>query len=137
MKNITLDEIFEYFEITNQSAKDMIEQYGRQQYELGKAHKNEPEPGMTFDKIENVICDHFGITPEEIEVKKRDRKVVLPRQLCHYFASQYGIGSLAEIGNRFGRKDHCTVLYSVRTINNLKETDWIFRAQYEELVSKF
>lgn len=114
---------------------EAMHEYGKQQYELGKASKNEPSQDISFDKIENVICDYFGITPQEIEVKKRDRKVVLPRQLCHHFASNYGLGSLSAIGFRFGRKDHATVLHSNRTINNLKETDKVFRAQYEEILN--
>lgn len=92
---------------------------------------------IPLEYIERVVCDYFGITPEEIEVKKRDRNIVLPRQLCHHFSKEMTKKSLSEIGWRFGRKDHATVLHSTKTINNLRETNKSFRAKYEELVSKF
>lgn len=91
----------------------------------------------TLNSIEKVVCKYFGITPKEMREKKRDRNIVLPRQLCHHFSKEMTGTSLAEIGRRFGAKDHATVLHSNKTINNLKETDKVFRAQYEEILNLF
>ena len=90
---------------------------------------------IPLEHIERVVCDYFNITPDEIEQNKRDRNIVLPRQLCHHFSKEMTGTSLAEIWRRFGAKDHATVLHSNRTINNLKETDKVFRAKYEEILN--
>lgn len=130
------------------SEKEVINamlEYGRQQYakgqEAGRFYYNRSEVSLkrkvTFDQIEKAVCNFFNVSPEDIEKKKRDRKVVFPRQVCHHLATRFGIASDSEIGYRFGRKDRTTVMHSVKTIKNLLDTDKVFRLQYEELLSKF
>lgn len=119
-------------------------EYGRQQYELGNEHgrtyysrKAQSANKLNFDVVEKVVCDYFEIKPVDIQIKTRKRKIIIPRQLCHHISFENSLGSLAEIGYRFGKKDHATVLHSTRTIKNLRETNRDFRKQYDELISKF
>lgn len=119
-------------------------EYGRQQYAIGNEHgrtyysrKAQSAQKLNFDTIEKVVCEYFEIEPSEVQAKTRKREIVIPRQICHQLSAKNKVGSLSEIGFRFGRKDHSTVLHSIRTVKDLIKTDKIFRAQYEELVSKF
>lgn len=121
-----------------------MQEYGRQQYELGNEHgrtyysrKAQSAQKLNFDAIEKVVCEYFEIEPAEIQAKTKKREIVIPRQICHQLSAKNNVGSLSEIGFRFGRKDHSTVLHSIRTVKDLIKTDKIFRAKYEELVSKF
>lgn len=91
---------------------------------------------LTMDDVEIIVCDHHNVSPKKAMVKKRTRDLVIVRQLCHHFSKEMNLGSLNEIGHRFGKKDHATVLYSDRTIKNLKETDKVFRKVYDELLEK-
>lgn len=51
------------------------------------------------------------------------RKIIQVRQICHYIMKKYTAYSLAKIGYEIGEKDHATVLYSFRTIQNLFDTN--------------
>lgn len=88
------------------------------------------EPNLT---IEDLVCDYFNVPKEMIEVKTRKREVVQARQVCHFFYKSFTDKSLASIGALVGSKDHATVLHSVKTVNNLIDTDVRFRKQIEEL----
>lgn len=93
--------------------------------------------GKDYDKIESLVCNYVGVDPDELKHKTRKREVVEARQLCHYIAKSKGLGSLSSIGFRFGRKDHATVLHSIRTVTNMLQTSRTFRNQYESFIKSF
>lgn len=92
--------------------------------------------------VTDVVTSFSGIDIHEIKSKKRHRNTTLARQLLHRFLREYTSYELSLIGNITCR-DHTTVLYSIRTINNLVETDKEIRVLYRsidfainELISK-
>jgi len=92
---------------------------------------------LTFDSLEKSVCDFVKRKPEELQLKTRKREVVIARQICHHISKNNNLGSLAEIGYRFGKKDHATVLHSSKTILELLETSRVFRDQYEAFIDSF
>jgi len=90
-----------------------------------------------YDIIEKLVCSYTGIEPEELQRKTRKREVVEARQICHHISKQKGLGSLASIGWRFGKKDHASVLHSNNTVINLLETDKSFKNQYKTFINSF
>lgn len=88
-----------------------------------------------LDILEKEVCEFICIEPEELQKRSRKREVVEGRQILHYLAKNNKLASLSEIGQRFGKKDHATVLYSCRTVSNLLSTDHQFKRQYENLIN--
>lgn len=88
---------------------------------------------ISIDFIKKVVCEYFGIPVSEINVPSRKREIVQARQLAMYFAKKHTKASLAIIGMQCGNKDHATVLYACRAINNLMDTNKRFRSTVEEL----
>lgn len=89
-----------------------------------------------IDKIEIIrktIANYFEIPVENLEIKSRKRKIVLPRQICHYFVKETTDLFLIKIGKMIGNKDHATVLYSIKTINNLIERNKEIAGQVNEI----
>lgn len=80
-----------------------------------------------------IICYYFGFEPEILNSKTRKREIVQLRQICHYFANEYLKYPSGRIGKEIGNKDHATVLYSIKTINNLIETDKYFASDIESI----
>jgi hypothetical protein len=84
-------------------------------------------PGMVresdMDVIERLVCNKQQITPTELNAKCRKRELVFARQLCMHFSKKHTKQSLAQIGYRFGGKDHATVLHANKTISNLYDTE--------------
>lgn len=71
-------------------------------------------------KVFQIICDYYGMDLEEFlaNFKCQKREYVKLRQIVCYFLKKYTHLSLARIELIF-YKDHGTVLFGIRTINNL------------------
>jgi len=78
---------------------------------------------LTIEGIVQTVTDHYQVTLSNLQSRKRQRSIALPRQVCMYLAREYTHYSLEEIGGYFGGRDHSTVLHSVRTITNLRPQD--------------
>lgn len=76
-----------------------------------------------IEDIQRVVCQHFGITKQDLLSARRQKTIVRPRQIAMWLCKQLTPRSLPEIGKRFGDKDHTTVLHAVKRIDELKATD--------------
>jgi len=85
---------------------------------------------LTFEQVMQIVCDNTGLTPDEINTKCREPRIVNARQICHYIAFRKTKSSLVGIGAYFGNKKHATVLNSIRTVENYLQTDKEFQEKY-------
>jgi chromosomal replication initiator protein len=76
----------------------------------------EPKKLITVDFIQRCVAEDFGIAFGELKAKKRNKTIVLPRQVAMYLSRELTDLSLPEIGQFFGGKDHTTVLHSYNKI---------------------
>jgi len=88
---------------------------------------------VSVDLIKKIVSDYYKVSVNLINSTTRKREVVQARQLVMYFAKKYTKGSLENIGANCGNKDHATVLYACKTVNNLLDTDKAYRKCVEEL----
>jgi len=88
---------------------------------------------MSLDHIGNTVFEYFDLSWEKATQKNRKREFCLPRQIAMTISKRKTKKSLSDIAFKFGEYDHCTVLHSVKTVNNLLETDKKFRSQFEEI----
>lgn len=88
---------------------------------------------LTIDQIQQMVSDEFEVDPEQLTSKTRKRAVVQARQLSMYLAKNCTSNSLKQIGKHFGGRDHSTVIHACQTVNDLMDTDDIFRGTVEEL----
>lgn len=77
----------------------------------------------TIDRIAQRVGGYFGVDARQLQSRRRQRQVMLPRQLGMYLARQLTGKSLAEIGNYFGGRDHSTVLHACRKVEQLAADD--------------
>jgi chromosomal replication initiator protein len=66
--------------------------------------------------IQKAIVAHFDISLSQLLSDQRKRKFSYPRQLGMYLSRRLTDLSLKEVGEKFGKKDHSTVLHAVRHI---------------------
>jgi chromosomal replication initiator protein len=71
---------------------------------------------ISIEMVQQVVCDHFKININELKNNKRTKNFVLPRQIAMYLIRNMTRHSLPEIGKSFGGKDHTTVLYACKKI---------------------
>lgn len=94
---------------------------------------DESERNQTkFNKIVEVVTKNTGISYSEMRLSERHRNVVTARHISMYLCKKYTTISLKGIGKLFGGRDHSTVIASLKTVQNLSDTD----KSYRELVAK-
>ncbi len=69
----------------------------------------------------------------ELRVKKKNKGYVLPRQVAIYFCRKLTNSSLIEIGEKFGGKDHSTVLHSIKKVEEKILNEHSFKEIVERL----
>ncbi len=79
----------------------------------------EQEQRITIDLIQKKVAEYFDIRISDMKIKKRTRAIAFPRQIAMYLSRDLTDGSLPEIGEAFGGKDHTTVLYAYDKINKI------------------
>jgi len=88
---------------------------------------------LSVEEILKRVSSHFNIKISDIKSAKRLKAVVLPRQIAMYLSRQLTSSSYPEIGERFGGKDHSTIIHAIRKIDKLMEEDFQLRSTIENL----
>jgi chromosomal replication initiator protein len=91
---------------------------------------------ITIDSIKQLVADHMHVPIEKLHSSTRKREVVIARQLSMYLAKNHTNNSFKAIGDNFGGRDHSTVIYSCKTVQDLMDTDILFRDIVFELEKK-
>lgn len=77
------------------------------------------ERKLTIDEIMKKTCEHYNLRMSDMTSARRSRSVARPRQMAMWLSKKLTPRSYPEIGRKFGGKDHTTVLYAVRKIEEL------------------
>ncbi len=91
---------------------------------------------ISIDSIKQLVANHFELTIDKLHSKTRLREVVMARQLSMYIAKKFTDSSLKSIGESFGGRDHTTVMHSLKTVQDMMDTDELFKDKVEILVRK-
>jgi chromosomal replication initiator protein len=83
--------------------------------------------------IQEIVSKFFHISIEEMKDKVRKKEIVIARQVAMYFSKDYTNNSLKSIGNHFGGRDHSTVIHAVQSVNDMIDTDKIFKKSISEI----
>ncbi len=91
---------------------------------------------VSVDNIKILVAKHFDVPVEKLHSKTRMREIVMARQLSMYLAKNYTNSSLKVIGDSFGGRDHSTVIHSLKAVQDLMDTDLLFKDKVNALVKK-
>ena len=67
---------------------------------------------VTIERIQEVVCERFSMSLDELCSHKRSQNIVYPRQVAMYLSRELTDSSLPKIGKHFGDRDHTTVLHA-------------------------
>jgi chromosomal replication initiator protein len=85
-----------------------------------------PKPGTaapTVESIQDLTAEAFGVTREELLSPSRATRVAWPRQVAMYLAREHTAETLPAIGERFGGRNHTTVLHAHKRTSQRLATD--------------
>jgi chromosomal replication initiator protein len=87
---------------------------------------------ITIDMIIKDVAAHFSIKTSDIRSTKRIKSIMMPRQIAIYLSRKMTSNSLVSIGEKFGGKDHATVIHSIKKI----EEEMSVKKELKEIVER-
>jgi len=93
----------------------------------------EQKTNLSIDKVQETVCQYFGISRQDLTSKSRRRNIVQARQIAMYMSRNLINCPLSIIGSEIGGKDHATVLHACNTVSDLIATDRVFRQYVDDI----
>lgn len=93
----------------------------------------EASKGLAIDQVQKAVADRFKIRVSDLRSKRRQKIIAFPRQIAMYLSRKLTSASYPEIGEKFGGKDHTTILHAVKKIEEALDRDLDLRAHIEAL----
>ncbi len=88
---------------------------------------------VTIERIKKLVAEYFNIRVTDLDSKSRARNITRPRQLAMALSKELTNHSLPEIGEKFGGRDHTTVLHACRKVRELIQSDSPFEEAHRIL----
>lgn len=95
----------------------------------------EPKKLITVDFIQRCVVEEFGVSLQDLKTRRRQKTIVLPRQVAMYLSREFTDLSLPEIGEFFGGKDHTTVLHSYNKIKGCLKENQSLKNRVERVIN--
>lgn len=89
---------------------------------------------ITIEDIQKKVAQRYNIKFSDMSSPLRVRTIARPRQLAMYLSKTLTPKSLTDIGKKFGKKDHTTVMHAIKKVEELCETDIEFREEVDLLM---
>lgn len=102
---------------------------------LGNVRQSRPHH-ITAKQIIDRTAKHFQIDSGDIVSPKRDKHIVVPRQVAMYLLRSELHLSFPRIATELGRKDHTTAIHSVEKIEKAIKLDFMIRDNVSQIREK-
>ncbi len=77
-------------------------------------HARDVRPAITIDRVQELACEAFGVSRDDLLSPRRTALVAWARQVAMYLSRKHTSTTLPAIGERFGGRNHTTVLHACR-----------------------
>ena len=91
--------------------------------------REEASRQISIDTIQRAVAEHYDVRLADMTSRRRPASIAFPRQVAMYLSRSLTKGSLMEIGEAFGGRDHGTVIHACKKVHaqveqapGLKET---------------
>jgi len=71
---------------------------------------------ISIDSIQKTVAEHYDVRLADMIGRRRPASIAFPRQVAMYLSRSLTRGSLEEIGEAFGGRDHGTVIHACKKI---------------------
>jgi chromosomal replication initiator protein len=88
---------------------------------------------VSIDAIQKAVAEHFDVRLADMTSRRRPASIAFPRQVAMYLSRSLTKGSLMEIGEAFGGRDHGTVIHACRKVGDRIGTEPGLKESIERL----
>jgi len=82
-----------------------------------------PSPRVSVEDVQKAVCAYFDIRLSDLLGSNRSKKFSQPRHLAQYLARQLTDFSFPDIAQKFGGKDHTSIIYACRKVDAAMQKD--------------
>ncbi len=125
-----------FFYITNFKKIDHIDLSTAIESVRSLVSVKEDEETLSQDKIISTVAEYYGLTLAQLTGTSRQANIALPRHISMYLIRTLLDAPFKKIGDRFGGKDHTTVMNAVEKIEKASKTDEQLKKAIEDLKKK-
>ncbi len=127
IRQLLLQASIKHSDITMELAKEIVNRTGL----------NRPAKKITAEDITTVVANYFVVEVDRIiEQGRGTKEVAQARQLAMFIMKELTSASLKSIGQRFGGRDHSTVVHAIKTIEKAMEKDGSFKKSVDAILGK-
>lgn len=90
---------------------------------LGHLIVGNPQPKVSVEDIQRSVCEYFKINLSDLLGSGRSKRVSQPRHMAQYLSRKLTDLSFPDIAQKFGGKDHTSIIYAVRKVERDMEKD--------------
>lgn len=91
---------------------------------------------LSEEKIINIVCDYYNVTPTQVKGKIRTGQIALARHIAMYLIRNNLDIPLKKIGETFGGKDHTTVMSALTKVDKELKTNEQLKKAIDDLTKK-
>ena len=103
------------------------------EYAIKNLFNHPIETKITPDMIIKSVVKITGVSTEKINSNKRDKISTLARRITMYLLREDGHMTSSAVGEMLGGKDHSTVIYAQKAIENALKTDLVLREKINSI----
>ncbi len=74
---------------------------------------------ISCDMVQSAVATYYNLEVGDLTGPKRNREIIVPRQVAMFLTRELTDLSLPRIGDAFGKRDHTTVMHSCEKISKL------------------
>jgi chromosomal replication initiator protein len=87
----------------------------------------------SLDVIQQKVAEFYGLKTADLLGKRRPANIAMARQIAMYLSRILTNQSLVDIGLAFGGRDHGTVIYACKSVENMMEQDEVIKRNVDHL----
>ena len=100
---------------------------------LKKIIRQSEKEDITIDDIIKAVALKTGVKISDVKSPKKNKNIVLARQVAMYLARKLTSASFPDIGEKIGGRDHSTIIYANNKLKRIIETDIKIKNLIEEI----
>lgn len=89
---------------------------------------------LTIEKILQEVGRSYNVTAADMRSQKRTSSIAEARKTAMYVIRQVCEMSMEDIGKEFGGRDHSTVVYTIKSVEQKMEKDSFYKASIEDII---
>lgn len=91
------------------------------------------DDGIGVRDIQDAVCQYFGLTRVQLLSNRRTPDIVVPRNIAVFLCRDLSGKSYPQIGAAFAKRDHTTMMASVRSIEKLRANNEFIEEAIKEI----